>query len=45
MVDQIYTIFTPLEVAFFISIFANLSFMICWIDNKIEERKLNKRWR
>ena len=43
MVDQIYSLFTPTEVAFFISLFANMSFILCWIDNKIEQKKRRKR--
>lgn len=43
MVDQIYSLFTPVEVAFFISLFANMSFILCCIDNKIEQKKRRKR--
>lgn len=43
MVDQIYSLFTPVEFAFFISLFANLSFILCWIDNKLEQKKRRKR--
>ncbi len=39
MVDQIYSLFTPTEVAFIISLFANMSFILCWIDNKVEQKK------
>lgn len=42
MVDQIYSLFTPLEIAYFISIFTNFSFLICWIDNKLEQKKRRK---
>ena len=43
MVDQIYGLFTPTEIGFFISIFANMSFIFCWIDNRLEQKKRRKR--
>lgn len=43
MVDQIYSLFTPTEVAFIISLFANMSFILCLIDNKIEQKKRRRR--
>ncbi len=39
MIDQIYSLFTPTEVAFFISLFVNMGFVLCWIDNKLEHKK------
>lgn len=42
MVDSIYSLFTPTEVAFFISIFVNMGFALCWIDSKIEQKKRRK---
>lgn len=43
MVDEIYSLFTPTEIAFFISLFVNMSFILCWIDNKVEQKKRRKR--